>query len=56
MEVLYMKEYVNLYTGEVVTSRSILGARRYFKKDAKKYGLHYKRSAIITLAKYLASF
>lgn len=51
-----MKEYVNLYTGEVVTSRSILGARRYFKKDAKKYGLHYKRSAIITLAKYLASF
>lgn len=51
-----MKEYINLYTGEVISSRSILGARHYFKKDAKKYGLYYKRRAIISLAKYLASF
>lgn len=43
--------YINIDTGEVVDCNSIIGARRYFKRDAKRFGYHYKRRSIIRLRK-----
>lgn len=52
---LKRKEYLNWSTGEVVMCFTLRGARRYFKKDAKKYKYEYK-DACITLARYWYEF
>lgn len=52
---LKRKEYLNWSTGEVVMCFTLRGAKRYFKKDAKKYKYEYK-DACITLARYWYEF
>lgn len=49
-----MREYINIYTGEVIIKRTILGARAYFKKDARKYHYEYNRRHIMSIRKYKA--
>lgn len=51
-----MKNYVNIYTGEVIAKRSIFGARVYFKKDAKKWNYSYRHEDVVTLQEYLAYY
>ena len=48
-----MKVYINLQTGEAYESKSIFGAIKYFKKDAKAWRYKLKLKNIITLKKYL---
>ena len=48
-----MREYVNLYTGEIIVKSTILGARRYFKKDAKKWGYKYHRKNVVSFRAYV---
>lgn len=43
--------YINLATGEVVNYLTILGARRYFKKDAKHYNYNYEHRSIVSIKK-----
>lgn len=50
---IYMREYVNLYTGEIIVKSTILGARRYFKKDAKKWGYKYRRKNVVSFRAYV---
>lgn len=42
-----MKIYINLQTGEVIIKRTLLGAKRYFKNDAKQYGYTYSSKHIV---------
>lgn len=43
--------YINLATGEIVYYYTILGARRYFKNDAKRFKCSYARGLIMRLDK-----
>lgn len=47
-----MKEYINLTTGEIIAKRTLLGAKRYFKKDAKKWGYTYSRKNVVSFQAY----
>ena len=47
-----MRYYVNLETGEIIKAWTLGGARRYFKKDAKKRAYFYAKWCIMSLSKY----
>lgn len=41
------KEYINLNTGEVIDRYTLWGAKRYFKRDAKRFHYPYDKRAIV---------